>query len=67
MYGDERVNRDEVRDEVVRAVQEVMRGIAEFKRVRSIAISGEGFEKTSTLKIKRHLIDRKDIEIVDGV
>ncbi|MGQ9706268.1 MAG: AMP-dependent synthetase/ligase [bacterium] len=66
LMGEGGVDRDVIKREIVIEVREMMRRIADFKRVRSIAITFDGFEKTSTLKVKRHLLDKDKFEIIDS-
>jgi long-chain acyl-CoA synthetase len=66
-FGDDIINKDKIKKEIIMEVKEVMKRVADFKRVKSIAITWDGFEMTSTLKVKRHLIDKGKFEIIDGL
>jgi long-chain acyl-CoA synthetase len=65
-YGREKdlaINEQEIRVIVEGHIKKVNKGLAEYKRVRSLSIREEEFPKTNTQKIKRYLFEEGGIEI----
>jgi long-chain acyl-CoA synthetase len=57
------INEQEIRIVVEGHIKRINKGLAEYKRIRSLSIREEEFPKTNTQKIKRYLFEEGGIEI----
>jgi long-subunit acyl-CoA synthetase (AMP-forming) len=57
------INEQEIRTVVEGHIKRINKGLAEYKRIRSLSIREEEFPKTNTQKIKRYLFEEGGIEI----
>ena len=60
------INEQEIRIVVEAHIKRINKGLAEYKRIRSLSIREEEFPKTNTQKIKRYLFEEGGIEIVQN-